>query len=127
MPSGKAVPFPPSPRLCPSCSPVPSPPCHPHPCLVLSCLPRWDANGDCTVQPSELSLIDHLLLSPGLRPHVSNVSIDNSAYRQYCGTNESDHWPIVVDIDLSTYVALTPLPASESVGQAAITAAAPPF
>jgi hypothetical protein len=82
-------------------------------------------NGDCTVQPSELSLIDHLLLSPGLRSRVVNVSIDNSAYRQYCGTNESDHWPIVVDIDLS--MALTPLPVQESVGQAPITAAAPPL
>jgi exonuclease III len=55
----------------------------------------WDQNNDCMVQPGELTLIDHLLLSPVLNQRVISVHLYNNVLEE-CDTLESDHYPIKV-------------------------------
>ncbi len=62
---------------------------------IFSCW--WDKNNNCVLQPGELSLIDHILVSEGLRNRITNVRF----YHDFpAGCNfYSDHWPVVVEID----------------------------
>jgi len=55
----------------------------------------WDKDNDCLVEPGELTLIDHLLVSPQLYAR-STVTIYNGL-NDLCGY-ESDHYPIKVTI-----------------------------
>lgn len=57
----------------------------------------WDQNNDCKFEPHEVSLIDHVLLSPKLAAKVKQVKYAHDAYPQSCDTLYSDHWPIVID------------------------------
>jgi len=60
----------------------------------------WDKDESCSVQHDELSMIDHLLISNDLVPLVTGAYMDHS-YQAACNTYESDHWPVVVQLDLS--------------------------
>jgi len=65
---------------------------------VYSCW--YDRTADCTQQPGELTLIDHLLLSNDLVSLVDQSWIDHS-YGPLCNSLESDHWPVIVQFDLN--------------------------
>lgn len=56
----------------------------------------WDKNGDCLSIPTEFSMIDHVLVSANLFSKVEGAFI-YSEYQEYCGTLNSDHYPVVVD------------------------------
>jgi len=58
----------------------------------------WDANGNCKVDPKELTMIDHLLVSTGLRAQVASASFYHG-YQASCNTLNSDHWPVVVQLN----------------------------
>lgn len=60
------------------------------------------------MEPRELSQIDHVLLSPGLAPLLTRAWIGNHLYAEGCGTNESDHWPMVLDLALPPPPAAAP-------------------
>jgi len=61
----------------------------------------WDQNNDCFVQDGELTLIDHLLISPILNARVISVQLYNSVLEE-CDSLESDHYPIKVVLDTSS-------------------------
>jgi len=56
----------------------------------------WDKNGDCVSSSTEFSMIDHILVSKYLFDHISQVFVYQN-YSEYCGTYNSDHYPLVVD------------------------------
>jgi exonuclease III len=56
----------------------------------------WDKNGDCVSSSTEFSMIDHILVSKYLFDHISQVFVYQN-YSEYCGTYNSDHYPVVVD------------------------------
>jgi exonuclease III len=60
----------------------------------------WDKNDNCDSSDDELVLIDHILVSNGLYNKVKNVSIYHD-YLEQCGTLNSDHYPIIVDLDFN--------------------------
>merc|ERR1712070_774125 len=69
----------------------------------------WDRNGDCAYDPfgaagsSEVSLLDHLVVSPALRELISDVTIHHD-WPGTCLSNGgywSDHYPVSVTFDLS--------------------------
>ena len=56
-----------------------------------------DVNGNCLDDgPSEHSLIDHVLVSPGLAGRIVSVWMDHNETVS-CSQRPSDHWPIIVD------------------------------
>jgi len=55
----------------------------------------WDKDYDCVLEPGELTLIDHLLISPALYDQVNSVRIFNT-FTPDCDNFESDHYPIRV-------------------------------
>ena len=57
----------------------------------------WDPNGDCKSSANEMSMIDHVLMTPNLLDKVVDVFMPHP-YSEYCGTYNSDHYPIVVDM-----------------------------
>jgi hypothetical protein len=57
----------------------------------------WDEDENCVYDDDELSLIDHVLLSPKLVDYVDQVFVAHNAWAQTCDTTYSDHWPVVVD------------------------------
>jgi exonuclease III len=57
----------------------------------------WDPNGDCKSTPNEMSMIDHVLMTPNLFGKIKKVSMPHP-YTEYCGTYNSDHFPIVIDM-----------------------------
>lgn len=61
----------------------------------------WDENGDCVVQSTEFSMIDHILLTPNLYSMVSNA-FSYHDYPHSCDGNSynSDHDPVVIDFQL---------------------------
>jgi exonuclease III len=61
----------------------------------------WDKNKDCKSSMTEFSMIDHILLSPGLVNKISSVWVYHG-YSEFCGKYDSDHFPVVVDFILST-------------------------
>jgi endonuclease/exonuclease/phosphatase family metal-dependent hydrolase len=56
----------------------------------------WDPNDDCVATPNEMSMIDHVLMTPGLVDKVAQVVFAHP-YTEYCGTYNSDHYPVMVD------------------------------
>ncbi|KNC99470.1 uncharacterized protein SPPG_05705 [Spizellomyces punctatus DAOM BR117] len=60
----------------------------------------YDRNRDCKDDGgNEHVLIDHVLISRGLRDRlVDSYPLHN--YKQYCGTLDSDHWPIFARFDV---------------------------
>ena len=63
---------------------------------------RWtdwyDKNKTCQQEDEDLSSIDHILVSAGLYEKVTGAFMQHS-YKEYCGTMDSDHWPVVVDFE----------------------------
>ena len=57
----------------------------------------WDQNGNCISTPNEFSTIDHMLVSKALQQGIVN-SFFYHGYDEFCGTYESDHYPLVIDI-----------------------------
>ena len=56
-----------------------------------------DINGNCLDDgPTEHSLIDHVLISPGLAERVVSVWMDHNSTVS-CQQRPSDHWPIIID------------------------------
>lgn len=61
----------------------------------------WDENADCVYTADECSMIDHVLLSPGLAGKLVSATIAHSEYVQSCADfYYSDHWPVVLDFAL---------------------------
>jgi len=61
----------------------------------------WDKNNNCKAAAGELSLIDHILVSPGLVHRLVNATFDHS-YAPACNTYNSDHWPVIAHFDVSS-------------------------
>jgi len=59
----------------------------------------WDENKNCNSTTNEFSMIDHILVTPGLHGKIKNQFI-YKGYPEYCGTFNSDHYPVVIDIAL---------------------------
>lgn len=57
----------------------------------------WDPNGDCKSSANEMSMIDHVLMTPNLLYKVVNVFMPHP-YTESCDTYNSDHYPVVVDM-----------------------------
>ena len=57
----------------------------------------YDPNGDCKSTPNEMSMIDHVLMTPNMRDKVLKVMMPHT-YTEACGTYNSDHYPIIVDL-----------------------------
>ena len=57
----------------------------------------WDKNGDCVGTQNEMTMIDHVLVSPEIYDRITNVEIWHE-YAEYCGKWNSDHYPVIVDI-----------------------------
>lgn len=59
-----------------------------------------DINGNCVDDgPQEHSLIDHVLLSPGLQSKVVSVWMDHNNTIA-CHDRTSDHWPLIIDFSI---------------------------
>ena len=59
----------------------------------------WDKNGDCISISTEFSMIDHILVSKHLYDNIVQAFVYQK-YSEYCGTYNSDHYPVVVDFTL---------------------------
>jgi len=53
----------------------------------------WDKDNNCILAPGELTLIDHMLVSPSLWSRISGVTIYNQVIQE-CESLHSDHYPI---------------------------------
>lgn len=56
----------------------------------------WDPNGDCKATQNEMSMIDHVLITPNLVEKIQQVLYPHP-YVESCSTYNSDHYPIIVD------------------------------
>lgn len=56
----------------------------------------WDKNNNCNSTSTEFSMIDHILVTPLLQNKVVGQFI-YQGYPEYCGTMNSDHYPVVLD------------------------------
>lgn len=59
----------------------------------------YDPNEDCIVETSEYSTIDHIFLTKHLYDHVDKILYYHD-YEQGCNINNSDHYPIIVTIQV---------------------------
>ena len=58
----------------------------------------WDSDNNCeTSSQKDLSMIDHILVSPNIDQKIVNTYIYH-AYDIYCDTIYSDHYPVVIDL-----------------------------
>jgi exonuclease III len=58
----------------------------------------YDQNGNCVASSNEFSQLDHILVSSKLYDHISGAFMYHD-YKEYCGTYDSDHYPLVVDFE----------------------------
>ncbi len=59
----------------------------------------WDSDNNCnTTSQKDLSMIDHVLVTSGINKKITNAYIYHG-YKEYCGKWDSDHWPVVIDIN----------------------------
>lgn len=59
----------------------------------------WDSDNNCnTSSQKDLSMIDHILVTSGINKKITNAYIYHG-YKEYCGKWDSDHWPVVIDIN----------------------------
>ena len=56
----------------------------------------WDKNDDCISSLTEMTMIDHFLVTPNLIDKITKVTFPHP-YPEVCETVNSDHYPIVVD------------------------------
>ena len=59
----------------------------------------YDENNNCISTSTEFSMIDHMLVTDGLRDSIVNSYIYHG-YDEYCGKYNSDHYPVVIDLVL---------------------------
>jgi len=59
----------------------------------------YDENNNCKSTSTEFSMIDHILVSSYLLGKINNSYIYHG-YDEYCGTYNSDHYPVVIDFIL---------------------------
>ncbi len=59
----------------------------------------WDKDGSCVSSPNEFSMIDHILVTPRLASKVKGAFVYHG-YDEYCGTYNSDHYPVIVDFSI---------------------------
>lgn len=58
----------------------------------------WDSDNNCnTASKNDYSMIDHVLVSSGIKKYITNVFIYHG-YNEYCGKYNSDHYPVVIDM-----------------------------
>ena len=61
----------------------------------------WDRDRDCIYRvPEEVSQLDHMFMSNYLHSKIDNVHIGNDLFEQVCGTDLSDHFPIIATLNL---------------------------
>ena len=61
----------------------------------------WNSDNNCnTSSQQDLSMIDHILVTSGINKKITNAFIYHG-YKDYCGKWDSDHWPVVIDINTS--------------------------
>ena len=56
----------------------------------------WDKDASCISSPDEFSMIDHVLLTPGLFEKIKSVGFYHG-YEEFCGKYNSDHYPVFID------------------------------
>ncbi|KAJ0389625.1 hypothetical protein ATCC90586_010734 [Pythium insidiosum] len=59
----------------------------------------WDKNKDCVFEPTEVSTLDHVILSETLTSSVKSVEYRTDLYEASCGGFNSDHFPITVTFE----------------------------
>lgn len=59
----------------------------------------WDPDSNCIATMNEMSMIDHILVDEWLRERITHVEIPH-LYPEYCGTYDSDHYPVVVTFNV---------------------------
>lgn len=58
----------------------------------------WDSDNNCgTSSNNDYSMIDHILVTDAIRKNIGDTFIYHE-YKEYCGTFDSDHFPVVLDI-----------------------------
>jgi endonuclease/exonuclease/phosphatase family metal-dependent hydrolase len=59
----------------------------------------WDSDNNCnTSSQKDYSMIDHILVTNGIRSHIVNTFIYHG-YDEYCGKYNSDHYPLIIDLN----------------------------
>lgn len=59
----------------------------------------WDSDNNCdTSSQKDLSMIDHILVTSEINKRITNAYIYHG-YKEYCGKWDSDHWPVIIDIN----------------------------
>ena len=56
----------------------------------------WDKNSNCKSTADEFSMIDHILVTELLFESIEKAFVYQN-YSEFCGTYNSDHYPVVVD------------------------------
>lgn len=60
----------------------------------------WDSEDNCKNLKQNYAMIDHILVTENLKNKIKDVFIYHG-YKEYCGKWDSDHYPIVVDLDFT--------------------------
>jgi exonuclease III len=59
----------------------------------------WDSDNNCSTSSNyDYSMIDHILVTDFIRKNIVNTYIYHD-YDEYCGKYDSDHYPIVIDLE----------------------------
>ena len=59
----------------------------------------WDSDNNCnTSSQKDLSMLDHILVTSNINKKITNAYVYHG-YKEYCGKWDSDHWPVVMDIN----------------------------
>jgi len=60
----------------------------------------WDSDNNCnTASNKDYSMIDHVLVTDAIRKNIADTYIYHG-YSEFCGTYNSDHFPVVIDLIL---------------------------
>jgi exonuclease III len=60
----------------------------------------YDSDNNCNTQSNkDYSMIDHVLVTSGIKNKISDVYFYHG-YSEYCGTYNSDHYPFVIDLNI---------------------------
>ena len=60
----------------------------------------YDSDNNCnTASNKDYSMIDHVLVTSGIKNKISDVYFYHG-YPEFCGTYNSDHYPVVIDLNI---------------------------
>jgi exonuclease III len=60
----------------------------------------YDSDNNCNTQSNkDYSMIDHVLVTSGIKNKISDVYFYHG-YSEYCGSYNSDHFPVVIDLNI---------------------------